>query len=176
MRINSGSQRSGISPMLIWLFSLTPYLCCWAQQPAPTGNSQSPPVTLRGNVANNNSADNPDVSPQQQSANLVPDSPGAIKALPSPAASEQSPTLSTYARLQEQSPGPQEPLGTAAAESAPTTGVAASRPAGAALAPAKQRRVRSILIRVGVVVGIGAAVGTVVALSEASPSRPPGTH
>jgi hypothetical protein len=67
-----------------------------------------------------------------------------------------------------------EPLGTAAAESIPTSGVAASRPAGAAVAPAKQRRIRSILIKTGALVGIGVAVGTTVALSQGSPSRPPG--
>jgi hypothetical protein len=51
-------------------------------------------------------------------------------------------------------------------------GVAASRPAGAAIAPAKQKRARTLLIKVGIVVGVAVAVGTVVALSNASPSRP----
>lgn len=64
------------------------------------------------------------------------------------------------------------PVGTAAAPYEKTTGVAASRPAGAVIAPAKQRRVRSILIKLGLVVGAGVAVGTVAALSHASPSRP----
>jgi hypothetical protein len=63
-------------------------------------------------------------------------------------------------------------VGTAAAPEMKTSGVAASRPAGAVIAPAKQRRARSILIRVGVVVGATVAIGTVVALSHASPSRP----
>jgi hypothetical protein len=71
---------------------------------------------------------------------------------------------------------PHEPMGTAAAESVAVTGVAASRPAGAAVAPAKQRRVRSILIKVGAVVGVGVAVGTTMALSQGSPSRPPGSR
>ncbi len=77
-----------------------------------------------------------------------------------------------------QSPGQQQPngganpMGTAVAPAAPTTGVAGSRPAGAVIAPAKQRRVRIFLIKVGVVVGAGVAVGTVLALSHASPSRP----
>ncbi len=65
-----------------------------------------------------------------------------------------------------------KPVGTAAAPIGKITGVAASRPAGAVIAPAKQRRARSILIRVGVIVGAAVAVGTVVALSKASPSRP----
>ena len=71
---------------------------------------------------------------------------------------------------------PDEPVGTAAAESIQTTGVAASRPAGAAVAPAKQRRMRSILIKVGALVGVGVAVGTTMALSKGSPSKPPGTN
>lgn len=64
------------------------------------------------------------------------------------------------------------PVGTAAAPYTKTTGVPASRPAGAVIAPAKQKRARSILIRVSLLVGAAVAVGTVVALSKASPSRP----
>jgi hypothetical protein len=70
----------------------------------------------------------------------------------------------------------QKPAGTAAAPAPKITGVAASKPAGAAYAPAKQRRVRMLLIKVGAVVAAGAAVGAVVALSQASPSRPPGAR
>lgn len=64
------------------------------------------------------------------------------------------------------------PVGTAVAPYEETSGVTASRPAGAVIAPAKQRRRRSILIKIGIVVGAAAAVGTVVALSHASPSQP----
>ncbi len=64
------------------------------------------------------------------------------------------------------------PVGTAAAPYEKTTGNAASRPAGAVIAPAKQRRKRSILIRVGILLGAAVAIGTVVGLSSASPSRP----
>jgi hypothetical protein len=65
-----------------------------------------------------------------------------------------------------------KPVGTAAAPYEPTVGIAASRPAGAAIAPAKQRRVRTILISLGVIAGAGIAVGSVAALSHGSPSRP----
>jgi hypothetical protein len=65
-----------------------------------------------------------------------------------------------------------KPVGTAAAPVMKSGGVAASRPAGAVIAPGKQRRARSILIRVGVIAGAAVAVGTVVALTHASPSRP----
>jgi hypothetical protein len=61
-------------------------------------------------------------------------------------------------------------VGTAAAPG--KTMIAASRPAGAAIAPAKQRRVRTILISVGVIVAAGVAVGTVAGLSHASSSHP----
>jgi hypothetical protein len=69
----------------------------------------------------------------------------------------------------------QRPQGAAAA-GAYTTGVAAYQPAGAAIAPAKQRRSRSFLIRLGILAGAGIAVGSVVALSAASPSKPPGSR
>jgi hypothetical protein len=64
------------------------------------------------------------------------------------------------------------PLGTAAAPYTRPTGVTGSRPAGAVIAPAKQRRLRTILISVGVIAAAGIAVGTVAALSHGSPSRP----
>jgi hypothetical protein len=68
----------------------------------------------------------------------------------------------------------QKPVGTAAAEAANIRGTGASKPAGMAIAPGKQHQVRSFLIKVGVLAGAGAAIGTVMALSMASPSKPPG--
>ena len=65
-----------------------------------------------------------------------------------------------------------KPLGTAAAPYEKTMGVTASRPAGAVIAPGKQRRIRTILIKVGVIVGAGVAIGTVAALSHGSSSQP----
>jgi hypothetical protein len=97
-----------------------------------------------------------------QSNNQLPDGPSQGSTPPS-AQSQQQQT-------------PHEPVGTAAAESVEVTGVAASRPAGAAVAPAKQRRARSILIKVGALVGAGVAIGTTMALSQGSPSKPPGSH
>lgn len=85
----------------------------------------------------------------------------------------QSPQPGTAAAGSDQSQtGVAKPVGTAAAPAEPVTGVAASRPVGAAIAPAKQRRSRAFLIRVGIVVGAAVAVGTVVALTRSSPSRP----
>jgi hypothetical protein len=77
----------------------------------------------------------------------------------------------SQATPEQQQGGAQAPVGTAAAPYEKGIGVAASRPAGAVIAPAKQRRTRSILIKVGVIVAAGVAIGTVVGLSAASPSR-----
>jgi hypothetical protein len=68
--------------------------------------------------------------------------------------------------------GQQAPVGTAAAPYENKIGVAASRPAGVVIAPAKQKRERSLVIKVGLIVGGAIAVGTVVGLSAASSSRP----
>jgi hypothetical protein len=72
----------------------------------------------------------------------------------------------------QQQGGTPTPLGTAVAPYEKGIGVAASRPAGAVIAPAKQRRTRSFVIKLGVLIGACAAVGTVVALSNTSPSQP----
>lgn len=90
---------------------------------------------------------------------------------PSPASDQAQPAAPQSSPAQSQD-STHRPVGTAAAPYEPVTGVAASRPAGAAIAPAKQRRVRTFLISLGVIAGAGIAVGSVVALSHGSPSRP----
>jgi hypothetical protein len=116
----------------------------------------------------------------------LPDSPGTVASkpdVPIQQASIVSPEWgvasagiqSAQSEPQSQSP-PQKPAGTAAAEAPHATGIAASQPAGVAVAPAKQRRVRTIVLRVGAIVGAGVAIGTVVALTAATSSRPPGAH
>jgi hypothetical protein len=99
-----------------------------------------------------------------------PDAPDPVGLL-SDVQSGQSNALPPVWAQSQQDSAP-KPVGTAAAPYEKTTGVAASRPAGAVIAPAKQHRARSILIRVGIVVGTAAAIGTVALLSSASPSRP----
>jgi anti-anti-sigma factor len=106
----------------------------------------------------------PGVQAQTSQVEALPNSPGALRSQDQSSSVQQPPS-----KPQSET---QEPLGTAAATFVKTTGVAASRPAGAAIAPAKQRRARSILIKVGIIAGAGVAVGTVVALASASPSRP----
>ena len=72
----------------------------------------------------------------------------------------------------QQQNGAAPPVGTAAAPEVNGTGVSGSRVSGAAIAPAKQRRVRIFVIKVAVVVAACVAVGTVAALSHATPSQP----
>lgn len=66
------------------------------------------------------------------------------------------------------------PSGAAGAKAANPKGAPVAQPAGAAVAPARQRGHRSLLIKVGLLAGAGIAAGTVVAMSQRSPARPPG--
>lgn len=124
----------------------------------------------------------------------LPDSPGAILARaafpeqssqPAPVQAQTSQNQPNPAQSQTQSsPTPpanqpqqgQKPVGTAAAEAPSTSGVAASQPAGVAIAPAKQRRARTIVIRTGAIIGAAVAVGIVVGLTAATGPKPPGAH
>jgi cytoskeletal protein RodZ len=69
-----------------------------------------------------------------------------------------------------------EPQGAATAEKVPAAGGAAAKPAGVAIAPAKQHRTRSLLIKFGAVAAAGVAAGTVYALSRGTSSTPPGAN
>jgi hypothetical protein len=109
----------------------------------------------------------------------LPDSPGtswarAQSASQTDNAPQQATPAPQPANTQEQKP--QRPVGTAAAEAPKVSGITAAEPAGVAIAPAKQRRVRTIVIKVGAILAAGAAVGAVVALSEATSSKPPGAR
>jgi hypothetical protein len=99
----------------------------------------------------------------------LPDSPGRSTQQAPPA--QQTPGQPQNGSA-PQSNGPQ-PSGTAAAPSVPVTGGAASQPAGVAIAPPKQRQIRSLLIKLGFIAGAGVALGTVAALTAASPSHVP---
>ncbi|HEY6253294.1 MAG TPA: hypothetical protein VI685_25340 [Candidatus Angelobacter sp.] len=82
-------------------------------------------------------------------------------------------TITQPAPQEQQKPA--EPVGAAAAEKAQTAGGAASKPAGAAIAPAKQHQTRGLLFKIGAIAAGGLAAGTVYALSRSSPSKPPGS-
>jgi len=119
----------------------------------------------------------------------LPDSPGTILARAAfPEQSSQAAPIQVQTNQTEASqnqsnqsqsanqPQTQKPVGTAAAEAPSTSGVAASEPAGVAIAPAKQRRARTIIIRTGAIIGAAVAVGVVVGLTAATGPKPPGAH
>ena len=66
------------------------------------------------------------------------------------------------------------PSGAAGAKAPTVKGAPAARPVGAAIAPAKTRQRRSLLIKAGLIAGACVAVGSAFALSKGSPSKPPG--
>ncbi len=125
-------------------------------------------------------------SPQatQQNGTTVDPSKGPLEPVPSqnlpnepqPPAQDTEIPPSPQAATPAPQPKPeqqmQEPLGAATAEGVPTVGGGASRPAGAAIAPAKQNQRRSLLIKIGLIAAVGVAGGTVYALSKGTPSRP----
>lgn len=97
---------------------------------------------------------------------------------PSSAADAQAAPAQSGSQAQQSTPATQQaptpaPVGTAVAPVVRPEGTAASRPAGAAIAPAKQRRSHTIAIRVALLVGAGVAIGTVTAATLGSPSHPP---
>lgn len=112
----------------------------------------------------------PSAAPAPASDASLPDSPGAVQAQ----ATAPAPVSQTSAP--QAAPSKPKPAGTAAAEISNPSGVTASKPAGVAIAPARQRRARSFLIKMGAVMGAAAAVGAVMALSSGSPSKPPGAR
>ena len=83
-----------------------------------------------------------------------------------------SPQPATPAPATEVEQQMQEPLGAATAEGVPTVGGGASRPAGAAIAPAKQNQRRSLLLKLGAIAAVGVAGGTIYALSKGTSSHP----
>jgi hypothetical protein len=170
---------------LLWTASCVLALGCsatvFAQDAQPVGSAQ------------------PNVSQSQQSSTDapsratmadLPDSPGVTLARLQDTAPQQSGSAQSSAPAQsateqsgtqeqqqpQQQPKLQRPVGTAAAAAPGVSGVTAAQPAGVAIAPAKQHRVRTIILRTGAILAGGAAVGGVIALTKATPSKPPGAH
>jgi hypothetical protein len=109
------------------------------------------------------------------------DQKGVGATSPAPAASAVSSQQSATQKVQQstapgsspvQPPQASNPLGTAAAPDTHIDGVAASTLSGAAIAPAKQKRVWRFSIRTALVVGAIVAVGIVVGATAATSSRP----
>ncbi len=110
----------------------------------------------------------------------LPDSPGTTWARAQEPAQQTNPAPAVApagdSSAQVSDKKMQRPVGTAAAEAPKVSGITAAQPAGVAIAPAKQRRVRVLVLKVGAILGASAALGTVIALSAATPSKPPGAH
>src|ERR1041384_1676233 len=126
------------------------------QQSNPTSSQQTQtasPVHPATTAPAENTAPS---QPAQTQSNELPNSPGSVRP--------------------QQPPGTERPIGPAAAEIGNASGIVASKPAGVAIAPAKQHQSRSLLIKLGELIGAGVAIGTVMALSNASPSRPPNSQ
>ncbi|MGD0757885.1 MAG: hypothetical protein ABR921_03185 [Candidatus Sulfotelmatobacter sp.] len=113
----------------------------------------------------------------QQSSQSSTATQTADDSLPDAPQSQTAQTQTTQAQT-AQTPSAQQsapaPSGAAGAKAANVKGAPVAQPAGAAVAPVRQRGHRSLLIKVAVIAGAGIAAGAVVALSERSPSRPPG--
>lgn len=109
---------------------------------------------------------------RQSDSNAVP--PDAPSEVQRSQQTQQTTNATSTQPLQPQQPP--APLGTATAQQGATRGGVASKPAGEAIAPAKQRQVHSMLIKLGLVTAGAVAVGTVVALTRGTSSVPPGAR
>ena len=141
------------------------------QPAAGDQNQQSQPQ--QKTPATNGTSVNPSQAPLQpvQPVTTYPDASGAQQQQSGATAPAQATTVPEAPQPKKQ---PSEPVGAAAAESVPTAGGAAAKPAGVAIAPAKQHQTRSLLLKIGAVAAAGAALGVVFALSHSTPSTPPG--
>jgi len=164
--MNNGVKR-------LWNLSLVYALCgsivMWAeplpqsaQEPTPAQPTQvTPDDSNKPQLpAPGSDSENPAAAPV---SNELPDAPAPAQ----PVQQDQN-----YSSSQQETNS--VPSGAAAAKAPTVRGAPASRTVGAAIAPAKQRQRRSLLIKAGLIAGACVAVGSAFALSKASPSKPPG--
>jgi hypothetical protein len=137
-----------------------------AQQASPPANSQNVPAAQQPNPSQGGSQQNG--LPNASDSVVKPELPN------SPSSTKQQPENVTTGTQAQEAPTQNQPTGTAAAQRGAVSGSMLSRPAGVAIAPEKQHRTRSFLIKMGFIAGAGVALGTVAALSMASPPKPPG--
>lgn len=160
-----------------------------AAQPTPTTQQPAAPASQQAAPAPQTTA--PDQAPTGPAT--VDPSQGPLQPVPVPETAtppdegqqappenptpQQPPAANTNTQQAPaaQTRKPAEPVGTAAAEKGVTAGGPGSKPAGNAIAPAKQHQVRSLLIKLGAIGAAGIALGTIFALSHSSPGAPPGT-
>lgn len=190
MKIQSTSARI-LSAALAGLLCMTPEI--WGQQssqqqgtqpatqsspsqPANPANTQPAPAQSQKPPASQPSNSGTTVNPSQgplQPVTTYPEASGTEQNQPPPDLNPQTTTVPEAPKPKQQ---PSQPVGAATAEKVPTAGGAAAKPAGAAIAPAKQHQTRSLLIKIGAIAAAGVAAGTVFALSRGTSSRPPGAQ
>jgi hypothetical protein len=148
-------------------------------QPAAPAQSTQPATPANQNQPQQTVPSGTTVNPSQAPLNPVTTYPDASDtqqtSQPSSNAAPASPQTTTTIPEAPRPKTQTEPVGAATAESVPTAGGAAAKPAGIAIAPAKQHQTRSLLIKLGAVAAAGAALGTIFALSHGTSSTPPGT-
>ena len=140
------------------------------EPPAATAPAQTQPAKPSPNGTNPNSID-PSQGPLQP-VTTYPDATGAAQTESSATPQTTNPPDAPQPKSQQ----PTQPVGAATAERVPTAGGAAAKPAGAAIAPAKQHQTRGLLIKIGAIAAAGAALGTVYALTRSTGSVPPGAR
>jgi hypothetical protein len=118
------------------------------------------------------------LAPNAVQSDTQPETRESSSAQPNPAYPDAPEAQNAPQSQPEPSSGDQSkpPLGTAAAPYTRPTGVTGSKPAGAAIAPAKQKRTRAILISVGLIAAGAVAIGAVAGMSRSSPSHPIGAN
>ncbi len=151
----------GLSAVLAAALAMAP-LAAEAQQPTTTPADTAAQPQQSGTTVN----------PAQGPLEPVP-SPDQNQLPESPQAQPPAATPDQQAPAKPPQQNQTEPLGTATAPGVSTVGGGASRPAGTAIAPAKQRQYRSLLIKLGLIAAAGGALGTVYALSRGTSSVPP---
>ncbi|HVN92130.1 MAG TPA: hypothetical protein VMT38_00465 [Terracidiphilus sp.] len=136
----------------------------------PAEQDQSSPAGGAQNAEADNGSRNPVVKSTEPDETL-PDAPEPEIAQSSGNGSDPQSQNSQPGQNQQQN-NAQQPVGTAAAPAVKGTGVSGSQVSGAAIAPAKQKRVHIFVIRVAIVAAVCVALGSVVALTHATPSQP----
>lgn len=188
MKIQSTSAKI-LSATLTALLCVTPEM--WAQSPQPqssqpqnsqptTQNAPSQPGSVpnqgqnppSNQPANSGTTVNPSQGPLAP-VTTYPEASGTEQNEPPPDLNPQTVTVPEAPKPKQQ---PSQPVGAATAEKVPTAGGAAAKPAGAAIAPAKQHQTRSLLIKIGAIAAAGVAAGTIFALSRGTSSKPPGAQ
>jgi cytoskeletal protein RodZ len=152
-----------------------------AQQAIPPSTTQQQQDNTTPAPATSDQAA-PEPAPQDQNVGTTPQNatPDPSKGPLQPAETNtlpNAPSVSQPTAQPQPQPQPaQAPAGAAAAQGIKTAGGAASRPAGTAIAPAKQHQSRSLFIKIGAIAAGAAALGAVYGLSRSSPSLPPGAR